>query len=91
MNLTLEERETNINMTADDRSQWTISSDDPVMQRRIEAVGATLLRVGRDGTTKFYTLPANQVSFRRPQNLTVEQREGLAERMRAARAAQVIT
>ena len=64
MNLTLAEMETHLNLTADDRNTWTVSSDDPVMQRRLEAIGATLLREGRNGTTKFYTLRADQVLLR---------------------------
>ena len=78
--LTNAERETHISMCADDRSLWAIGTDDPVMARRFEAVGATLIKVR--GTWREYTLPANQISLRNKRELTDEQREALAERAR---------
>lgn len=33
--LTNEERETKLNMTADNRGTWYIACDDPVMQRKL--------------------------------------------------------
>lgn len=84
-NLTAEEMETHLNMSADDRSFWHIASNDVVMQRRVEKVGATLVK--QRGDTKFYTLPANQVSFRNKSALTDEQRAAMSERARAHFAA----
>ena len=81
--LTNAERETHLNMTADNRGVWEIASDDPVMQRRIEAVGAALIR--QRGETKFYTLPADQVTIRRKRELSSEQRAALSERAKAMR------
>ena len=78
--LTNAERETHISMCADDRSLWAIGTDDPVMARRFEAVGATLIKVR--GTWREYTLPANQISLRKPSKLTEEQRKALSERAR---------
>lgn len=78
--LTNAERETAFVMTADDRDVWNIGSDDPVMIRRIEAVGATFVR--SRGEWREYTLPANQISLRNPSKLTDAQREELAERAR---------
>ena len=78
--LTNAERETHISMCADDRSTWTIGSDDPVMQRRFEAVGATLVKAR--GDWREYTLPANQISLRNKRELTDEQRAALSERAR---------
>ena len=78
--LTNAERETCISMSADDRSAWTIFSDDPVMQRRFEAVGATLTQ--ERGGAKWYTLPANQISLRNPSKLTEEQRQERAQQAR---------
>lgn len=87
-NLTLAETETHLNMTADDRNTWHIYSDDQVMQRRIEAAGATLVRVASDGIGKHYTLPANQVTIRKARKpMSDEQRAQQAMRLRAARAA----
>lgn len=91
MNLTLQEMETCLIMSADDRGTWHIYSDDAVMQRRLEAAGATLVRDATNGEGKHYTLPANQVTFRKPRVLSDEQREQLAARMRALRETQVIT
>ena len=81
--LTNSERETHLNMTADNRGQWVIGSDDPVMQRRIEAVGATLTK--QRGDWREYTLPAEQVTIRRRRELTDEQRAALSERAKAMR------
>ena len=72
-------------MCADDRSLWAIGTDDPVMARRFEAVGATLTKVR--GDWREYTLPANQISLRNPSRLTEEQREKLAQRARERFAA----
>ena len=81
--LTNAERETHLNMTADNRGVWKIASDDPVMLRRLEAVGATLVR--RRGETRWYTLPAEQVTIRRRRELSSEQRAVLSERAKAMR------
>ena len=81
--LTNAERETHLNMTADNRAVWEITSDDPVMLRRLEAVGATLVR--QRGETRWYTLPAEQVTIRRRRELTDEQRAVLSERAKAMR------
>lgn len=87
-NLTLAETETHLNMSADDRGTWHIYSDDAVMQRRIEAAGATLVRVASDGIGKHYTLRANQVTIRKArQPYSKERKAQLAEQLRAARAA----
>jgi hypothetical protein len=77
---TLAEIETHLNMSAADRSLWHIGSDDPIMQRRFEAVGATLVR--ERGGWKEYTIPANQISLRKPSQLTDEQRQARAEQAR---------
>lgn len=91
MILSNEERETHLSMVADDRSIWHISSDDPVLQARLEKIGATLVRVGNGGTTHFYTLPSNQVRFIRERKLSDEQRARLSERMRKLRSLQETT
>ena len=81
--LTNSERETRLNMTADNRGVWEVASDDPVMQRRLEAVGARLTR--QRGETRWYTLPAEQVTIRRKRELSDEQRAALSERAKAMR------
>ena len=65
MNLSQQEQETHLNMTADDRGTWHVYSDDPVMQRKLESVGAVLVRTSADGVGKHYMMRANQVSFRK--------------------------
>jgi hypothetical protein len=75
--LTLDEMETHFNIVASDRSIVEIYSDDPVYQRKLEAVGAFLVREEPDRCGKHYTLPAKQLSLRRPmtkQSFTAEQK-----------------
>lgn len=76
--LTLIEMETHMNLSAADRGVWEITSDDPVMQRRLESIGAKC--TGKRGVLKFYTLPANQVTLRNKRELTDEQRAALSAR-----------
>ena len=88
--LTNAERETHLSMTAEDRSVWTIGTDDPVMQRRFESIGATLTK--ERGGSKWYTLPANQISLRNPPKPMSEERKAeLAIQLRSRAAASVIT
>lgn len=92
MSLTLQEQETHLNMTADDRGAWHVYSDDPVMQRRFEAVGATLVRTSADGIGKHYTLPASQITIRKARKpMSKERKAQLANRLRAMQTAQEIT
>lgn len=86
MNLTQQEQETHLNMTADDRNTWQVFSDDLVMQRRLEGIGATLVRVAADGIGKHYTLRADQVLIRAGKRKVSEaQREQSSARLRASR------
>ncbi len=88
--LTNAERETHLNMTADNRDEWIVTSDDPVMQRRFEAIGATFVRA--IGQLREYTIPANQISLRNPPKpMSEERRAELAMQLRAARGNAVIT
>ena len=54
-----EERETHLNMVADDREWWIVTTDDPVMAARFDKVaeGAPM------GWGKTYRLHASQVRF----------------------------
>lgn len=85
--LTLVEMETHMNLSAADRGTWEITSDDPVMQRRLESIGATC--TGKRGVLKFYTLPANQVTLRNKRELTDEQRAALSARAKAMQQGRV--
>lgn len=83
--LTLEEQETHLSMSADDRSIWHVHSDDAVMQRRLEAVGATFVRGDAFGG-KHYTLRADQLTLRKGKRVLSEATKAqLADRMRALR------
>lgn len=84
-NLTLEEMETNINMVAANRSVWEVSSDDPVMQRKLEKANAKLIKE-KDGC-KFYQMDAAQITFRKgKRQLSTAQKERLSERMKQLHA-----
>ncbi len=88
MNLTQQEQETVLSMTADDRNTWHVYSDDPVMQRRLEGIGAKVVRVASDGIGKHYELPANQVTLRKPlKPMSDERKAQLGQRLRALRTA----
>lgn len=80
-NLTLQEQETILTMSADDRNTWHVYSDDEVMQRRLEAIGATFIRNSGNGVGKFYELHADKVLLRKgkPKRgpLSDKQREAL--------------
>ena len=90
--LTLEEQEVHFSMSADDPDTWYCYCDYPKWQRRLEAMGAILVRVSNDGMGRHYTLRADQVSLRKgnqKQNLTDEERAQRSQRMKALRAVQL--
>lgn len=79
------ERETMLNMVADNRAMWNVYSDDPVMQRKLERIGAVVIKTETHGG-KHYELPANQVSFRRPPKpMSKERKAELAAQLAASR------
>lgn len=75
--LTNEERETHINMVADDRSVWEVYSDDPVMMARLDKIGVAYKTTA---VGKWYRLNAKQVSLRKMP--TAEQRAARAANLR---------
>lgn len=83
MKVSLEEMETHLNMTADDRGLWHGFSNDPVWQRRWEDAGAIIVKISPDGKSKWYTMTSRQVKFRR--EMTEEKRRQQAERFRQYR------
>ncbi len=88
MNLTQQEQETILSMSAFDRNFWHVYSDDPVMQRRLESIGAKIVRVASDGIGKHYELPANQVTLKKPPKpMSDERKAQLGQRLREMRAA----
>ena len=75
--LTNEERETCLSLVADNRLEWTVYSDDPVMIRKLDKIA--------DGTAyglgMKYTLLAGQVSLRKKRPpMSEEQREKARKR-----------
>lgn len=84
-----EERETCLNMTANDRNVWTVFSDDPVMMRRLDGIAEFVRMVGAG---KEYRLRADQITFRKgKRQLSEAHRAQLADRMRQLRGNTVTT
>jgi hypothetical protein len=84
-----EERETMLNMTADNRGVWLCFSDDPVMMKKLEEVGEFVRVVGQG---KEYRLRADQITIRKGKRaMSDERRAQLATHMRGVRKYQVIT
>lgn len=77
--LTNEERETHLNMSAGDRATWEVYTDDPVMDREIRKKGGVF--VEGDDRGRLYTMERNQVRFFRP--ITDEQRQRSREQAEA--------
>ncbi len=90
--LTLEERETHINQTADNRNTWTIYTDDAVMTTRldkiVEARANNEVTREAQGIGFSYTLPANYVRIRAPRILSSEQRDRLKKQLAKGRETQ---
>jgi hypothetical protein len=78
--LKLTERETCLIMSAADRSCWMIFSDDPVLIKRLESIGATFTHAVGQG--RYYSLPASSVTLRKPSTLSQEERERRGARLR---------
>lgn len=85
--LTSQEIETHLSQTAADRTIWEIYTDDAVTQRKFESIGAKLIKTNADGTGKFYTIRAEQISFRKGKKVLSEaHKKQLGDRMRALHA-----
>lgn len=86
--LTNAERETHLSLIADNRGVWAVYSDDPVMMRKLEGIGARVVKVEYGGG-KHYELAANQVTLRKPPKPMSDARKTqLAARLAAMRAEQ---
>lgn len=84
--LTLQEQETHLNMTADDRGTWYCYTDDPVMIRRLDSIGAELTKKETYGGCH-YVLRADQVLLRKgKRQMSDAQRASSAENFRKMRA-----
>lgn len=72
--LPLDERETTITQTGDDRSVWRVFSSDDVWIRRLHAKGARIVKWDAWGV--YFDLDDNQVRIFQP--ITAEQRQRMA-------------
>ena len=80
--LTSVEMETHINQTADNRNEWELFTDDPVMLKKMDRLGIVGIPVGEG---KCYTLDKSQVSIRKKRTpMSDEQREAAASRFAVA-------
>lgn len=80
--LSPEERETHLTMTASNREEWEVFTDDPYWQRRIEGLDIQPFEVR--GTGRRYRLRADQILIRKG-------KPAISEQTRQARAARLQT
>mgnify|MGYP001612907690 FL=1 len=74
------ERETHLNMMADDRSVWIVFTDDPVLMRKFDTIAEFVEVVGGG---KRYKLRTDQVLLRAgKRTVSEENRRKFAERMK---------
>lgn len=84
MRLSLSEQEIHFSMSGDDPDTWYAYTDYPRWQRKLESVGAELVR--DDGIGKHYRLRADQVLIRKGKRVVPEaQRKAAAKRLRDGR------
>ena len=57
----LTEKETHLNLTCDDRSQWQVFTDDPTMIKRFDSLGYE--RMKRIGEGYTYSIAADNIQF----------------------------
>lgn len=85
----MSDREIIISQDADNRQEWNVFTDDPVMVRKLEAIGAT--RTDTRGESTFWTIRADQILLRRGKRQVSEaNRQAARERLAAARAARQV-
>jgi len=82
--MTLDERETHLNLGAGDRQDgkdWEVVTGDVVMIRKFASLGLDGKELEVGGAWKFM-IPQNQITFRKKRVLTDEQRAELSRRAR---------
>lgn len=85
--LGLDEQEIHFSMSADNPKKWEAYTDYPKWQRKLEKIGAKLIK--DDGVGKHYTLDASQLSIKSKRTpMSKEQRQLAAERLVKAREKQ---
>lgn len=78
--LVLEERESHLNMTGDDRTKWEFFTDDPFWIRKMKTLGIQPIKSVGEGF--IYTIPASQVTIRKERKkLTKEKKEVITKRL----------
>ncbi len=84
MKLTREEQETIINFSAADKIA-TLYTRDPAVMRKVDALVTdypdTFKCIGETDIDKTYEMPKSVVTYRKPRNLSKEQREAARERI----------
>lgn len=69
---TLAETESTLSQTADDRTIWRMYTADPVIIRKMESIGAKLLRNYDDYQGRLYEVKAEQIIFRKGKRVLSE-------------------
>ena len=85
MKLSRYEQETIINYNAEDKNA-SVYTRDPAVMRKLDALVIefpnTFRCVGETDIDKRYEMPKSAVTYRKPRNLTYEQREAARERLK---------
>lgn len=85
MKLSRYEQETVVNYNAGEQTATVYTRDKAVM-RKLDTLVAdfpdTYSLMGQDEVSKTYSFPKSYVSYRKPRNLSMEQREQAQERMK---------
>lgn len=82
--LALDEQEIHISMNASNPKLWEVYTDYPKWQRKLEKIGAKLIK--DDGVGKHYTLDSTQVSVKAKRKpMSAEARAAVAERLAKGR------
>jgi hypothetical protein len=85
MKLSRYEQETIVNYNAGEQTA-TIYTRDKAVMRKLDTLVAdfpdTYSLMGQDEVSKTYSFPKTYVSYRKPRNLSMEQREQAQERMK---------
>ena len=89
MTLSKFEQETIITFNAEEKTA-EIYTADPVQIRRLDSLCTefpdTYKLKKQDSVSKTYTVPKEYITFRKPRNISPEQRERLVENLKRARA-----
>ena len=84
MKLTRYEQETIINYNAEEKTA-TLYTRDPAVMRKVDALVTdypdTFKCIGETDIDKTYEMPKSVVTYRKPRNLSKEQREAARERI----------